>query len=125
MKTSASLKRNNSSNICKKKICSLARSQDIFGDSFNMKLDSGDESIKTLSGSLCSLLLLMVTILYASLKFDILLTKKDVRIVTAVEDMYFSDTDEFDYSDGLNIAASLWTGSEESLDLTYGELVFV
>ena len=89
-----------------------------------MKLDSGDESIKTLTGSLCSILLLMVTIFYASLKFDILMRRKDIRIVSAVEDMYFSDTDKFDYSDGLNIAAGLWSGSGESLDPTYGELVF-
>ena len=90
-----------------------------------MKLDSGDESMKTLTGSLCSILLLMVTIFYASLKFDILMAKKEVRIVSAVEDMYFSDTDQLDYSDGMNIAAGFWTGSDELLDPSYGELIFV
>ena len=89
-----------------------------------MKLDSGDESMKTLTGSLCSIFLLLVTIFYASLKFDILMAKKDIKIVTVVEDMYFSDTDEFDYSDGLNIAFGFWTGSDEELDPTYGEFFF-
>ena len=52
------------------------------------------------------------------------MTKKDIKIVSAVEDMYYSDTDEFTYSDGLNIAAAFWSGLGKSLDPAYGELVF-
>ena len=43
------------------------------------------------------------------------MAKKDGRIVTAFEYIYFSDTDEFGYSDGLNIAARFRKGSDELL----------
>ena len=51
-----------------------------------MKIDSGDDKIKTVLGSLCSIILLGVTAFYGYLKFDVLREKKDVNILSSVED---------------------------------------
>lgn len=91
-----------------------------------MKLESDSDSIKTVVGSLCSIVLLMVTIFYAYLKFDVLMEKKDVNVLSTVKDLYFDDTDQFHYSNGLNIAVAFTaydSVQEPILDPTFGELV--
>ena len=80
-------------NVCYQKLFSLVSSQDMFGESFTMKLESDSDSIKTVFGSLCSIILLMVTLFYAYLKLDVLMEKKDVNVLSTVKDLYFDDTD--------------------------------
>ena len=58
---------------------------------------------------------------------DVFLARKDVDILSAVNDLLFTDDDIFSYKNGLNIAVAFTAyDSEESwiLDETYGELVF-
>lgn len=93
-----------------------------------MKLDNeGDDSLNSIMGALCSILLTFVVCIYSYQKFDVFLAKKDVDILSAVNDLYFTDEDTFSYKNGLNVAVAFTAyDAEESwiLDETYGELIF-
>jgi len=51
------------------KICgaikSTIHSQDMFGESVSQKIDGGDDAVRTGLGSCCSIMLLLITLLYA------------------------------------------------------------
>ena len=99
----------------------------MFAESFSMRLTDADESLKSFMGSACSLLLLSVTLIYAYFKFEVLLHKKDVNILSAVKDLHYDDDFIFDYSKGIRIAIALTAFDDERdwiLDPSYGELVF-
>lgn len=100
----------------------------MFGEGFSIKLDDGDATLKSWMGTCCSLLLLTITGLYAYLKFDVFITKKEVSILSATQDLFFTDDDQFSYETGsLNIAAAFTSFNSETeleLDPTYGELFF-
>ena len=66
---------------------------DKFSEEYRMKLDgkSGAKSLPTCTGSLCSLLLFIILINYTILKMDVLLQKKDVDILSAVNENYHTD----------------------------------
>lgn len=92
-----------------------------------MKLDRGEDSIKSLMGSFCSIILTIIILTYAIQKLDVFLGKKDVDILSTVNDLHFTDDDVFSYENGLNIAVAFTAyDSEEKwiLDPTYGELIF-
>lgn len=57
-------------------------------------------------GSICSIILLLITVFYAYLKFDVLRNKKDVNVLSTIKDSYFTDDDHFSYEQGLNIAVA-------------------
>ena len=90
-----------------------------------MKLESDSDELKTVMGSLCSILLLCITLFYAYLKFDVLMYKKDIKILQTVHDLFFTDDDKFSYAEGMNIAVALTaydSVTEPILDPTIGEL---
>ena len=97
-----------------------------------MKLDPGNgESLRSICGSLLSFILIAVVLLFSYLKADVLWNKKDVDVLSTVNDNYFTpDTPGYiiDYkTNGFNIAAAFTaydSETEEILDPTYGELVF-
>ena len=47
------------------KLKEFIKDRDLFGESYRMKLDNGENEVKSLMGSLCSLLLTVVICLYA------------------------------------------------------------
>ena len=47
------------------KLKEFIKDRDLFGESYRMKLDDGEEEVKSFMGSLCSLLLTVVICLYA------------------------------------------------------------
>ena len=93
-----------------------------------MKIDNeGESHLRSYMGAFCSILLIFVVLIYSYQKFDVFLARKDVDILSAVNDFHFTDDDIFSYKNGLNIAVAFTAyDSEESwiLDETYGELVF-
>lgn len=93
-----------------------------------MKLDNdGDDTLKSLMGALCSIILTIVVLLYTYQKLDVFLAKKDVDILSTINDLHWTDDDIFSYENGLNIAVAFTAyDSEEKwiLDETYGELIF-
>ena len=108
------------------KLYGVCRSQDSFGESYSMKLEDGNDKLQTVMGSLCSIILLLITLFYAYLKFDVLRNKKDVNVLSTIKDSFFTDADHFSYKEGLNIAVAFTAYDNERnpiLDPTIGELV--
>ena len=89
--------------------------------------DAGGQTYGSIMGAICSIILLLITAFYAYLKLMVLIEKTDVNILSSELDMYFSDTDEFTYANGLNIAVAFTAYDQETewiLTPEYGELVF-
>ena len=103
------------------------RDQDIFGERFMMKIDGRFSKMSSWLGASCTLMILIVIVLYAYLKAWILLQRKDVNIVQIMHDSHHSAEMQFNFDNGLNFAAA-FTGydneMERILDPSYGELVF-
>ena len=75
-----------------------------------------------------SLLLIGVVILFAYLKADVLINRKDVDVLSTINDNFYTPDDVIDFSNGLNIAAAFLrfdSDPEPTLDPTYGELAFM
>ena len=92
-----------------------------------MNLDEGEQDIKSLMGSLCSVILLAITVLYSFQKAEILISKKDVDILSTINDDTYTSEDVFSYKNGFNVAVAFTSFNSErewELDPTYGSLVF-
>ena len=124
---SSSLTRSQVQDLGKKDIGSYITRSDLFGTQFRMRLDAGKQSLNSIGGTLMSLLLVATLIFYAQLKFDVLINKKDVDVLSSIYENVFTADDEFGYQNGFNVAAAFTaydSGTEYILDETYGELVF-
>lgn len=60
-----------------------------------------------MTGAFCSLVLTIILIVYAYLKIDVLIEKKDVDIMRTVNDYHFADDEVFGYEEGFNVAVAL------------------
>ena len=96
-----------------KKTGQYLKSYDSFGETFKMKLDQGQSSLKSVMGTVLSFIYFTIVIGYTVQKFDILISRKDVDIALAVRDNYFGDDDAFKGSAGFNVAIALTSFSEE------------
>ena len=86
------------------------------GESFSMRLDSkGSSSLATGAGAFFSFLLLLMTATYGLNKFEILLRRKDVDILSTIQDSYFDVESTFGAAQGFNFAVGL-LGQREPLD---------
>ena len=107
---------------------SKIKDQDTFGQSPQWKFAKGQEDIKSFCGSILSLIILALTILYAWMKVDILLNKKDVNILSTINDQFYSANDIFNFTEhGFNLAVAFTaydSNPEPILDPTYGEIQF-
>ena len=88
------------------------RSLDIFGESYAQKLEGDETVIQSYFGSICSVLIAVMTILYALQKLDVIISKKDVDILSTVKEGFFDQDYVFSYKNRLNIAAA-FTGYDE------------
>ena len=93
-----------------------------------MKIDKSNEDLKTQFGSLLTILVYVIVIIYTYIKIDVLLQKKDVDIMsTTMIDSISSDFIANNEEIGLNLAIAFTDYSEQTepiLDKSYGELVF-
>ena len=80
------------------------KAQDSFGESFAMKLDEGKTHIASYGGALLSLILTFTILVYTYQKFDVFMAKKDVDILSTINDGAFDADFVFDYDSGLNFA---------------------
>ena len=99
----------------------------MFSERFRMKLDDGKDSVQTITGALCSLFIVALVLLYSYLKLDILLHRKDVDVLSTTKDFEISESENFTYDNGFNIAVGFIAYDNESgqeLDRSYGEIVF-
>ena len=93
-----------------------------------MKLDEGSDSIRSLMGSLCSILLTFLMITYAYQKMDILIARKDVDVLSTINDQHFTDDDIFSAKNGFRVAVAFTTYNNDplwELDPTYATLRFL
>ena len=67
------------------------KSTDLFSERFRMRLDDGEASISTVTGALCSLLIVILLVLYFYLKLDVLVYRKDVDVLSTLKDYQFDD----------------------------------
>lgn len=82
--------------------------------------------MKTCMGTFCTLVWVSIIVIFAAQKTDILINKKKVSILSTTKDLFYSDSDEFTFKDGLNIAVGFTefdNNREWSLDPRMGELV--
>ena len=92
-----------------------------------MKFDGGKSSVSTCSGTLLSFILFFIFIGYTAEKLQAFVLKTNANIFIAISQEHFEDTEIFDSSQNLSIAASLISFDSEvdiHLDPTYGELIF-
>lgn len=71
-----------------------------------MKLDEGSDSIKSLMGSICSILLTVLMVTYGYQKMDVLVSRKDVDVLSTVNDLHFTDDDVFSAKNGFRVAVA-------------------
>ena len=65
---------------------------DKFGEGYQMKVDGGKvTALPTLAGTFCSVLLIIIVIGYTVMKIDVLLGKKDIDILMAVNESFLDD----------------------------------
>ena len=65
--------------------------------------------------------------MYATQKLDVLISKKDVDILSTVKESYFDDKDIFSHRNGLNVAVAFTAYDNERewiLDPSFGSLIF-
>ena len=92
-----------------------------------MRLGKDSSQITSYMGSCISLALVFILALYAYQKADVLVGRKDVDVLSTVNDLAFTPDDIFDYSKGFNLAVAFTaydSNPEPILDPTIGELVF-
>ena len=92
-----------------------------------MKIDAGSDSIKSLMGSLCSILLTILILTYAYQKMDVLIARKDVDILSTTNDKHWTDDDIFSTKNGLRVAIAFTSYNNEEeweLDPAYASLSF-
>ena len=90
-----------------------------------MKLEDESHVLHSYAGSLCTLLMFCVTILYALQKFIVLVERKDVDVLSTTLDSFFDEHHIFNYKNGFNIAAAFTSFNNEAeweLDPSYGSL---
>ena len=83
--------------------------------------------MKTSVGSLISIFVFVIVFMYAYIKFDVWIKKKDVDIMATKLADYLPYEYIFDYDQGLNLAiafTSFDNNPEPILDKSYGELIF-
>ena len=95
---------------------------------FRMKIDAGHGDLRSVVGAICSCMVFLLVLIFALYKFDVFYSKKDVDILSTINDNYFTPDHVISYKNGFNIAAAFTafdSGMEEILDPTVGELVFM
>lgn len=92
-----------------------------------MKLDGETDVLQTYSGSLCTLLILAVSVLYTVQKSFVLIERKDVDVLSTTLDSFFDENYVFNYQNGFNVAVAFsgfTNEAEYELDPSYGKLTF-
>ena len=103
------------------------KSYDMFSERFRMRLDDGEDHVSSFSGAVCTVIMLLGVVLYAYLKLDVLLNKKDVTLLARTDEFEYMDIDNITHANGFNIAVGFTSYDNSTawqLDSTYGELVF-
>ena len=84
--------------------------------------------VNSICGSVCTCILVAFVAWYTYLKIEVLIHRKDVDVLSAINEYHYEEDHKFDYvSNGFNIAAAFTaydTDTDWILDPRYGELTF-
>ena len=109
------------------KTCNKLLSWDQFGNQYQMTLAEGVVSLPTSMGAFMTIFLMIVLFCFTILKTYNMILRKDVNISSTINENVYSDSDVFDYSQGLYFAVA-FTGYDNEreimLDPSIGELEF-
>ena len=78
-------------------------------------------------GSMCSILLTALMLMYGYQKMDVLVSRKDVDVLSTVNDLHFTENDVFAAKNGFRVAVAFSAYNNEQvweLDPTYATLEF-
>ena len=78
----------------KQKMLSIDR----FGEEFLMKFDGGRKKLQTCTGTFMSILMLIILVIYTMLKVDVLISKNQVDIISAINEDHFDENLTFSSS---------------------------
>ena len=94
-----------------------------------MRIDANKVALNSYMGSFLSFILFCLVVIFTYLKADVLIQKKDVDVLSTVNDRHFTPEDKINYKkDSFYIAAAFTAFDSETeyiLDPSYGELVFM
>ena len=111
------------SDLCKKRTLQV----DMFGQAYETRISDDEQELKSLKGSLFTILVLLLIAIFSYRKFNIFLTRKDAETSQHVRVNNLDEKEKFSYKDGFNIAVGLTSfddNTEWELDPSYGELRF-
>ena len=106
-------------------VSKAVKGQDMFGQEYQMKLEEDEIQVKSGLGTICSLILLVITAGYGYQKFGVFWDKTDVSIMQSSVDLFFTDDDQYNWKMGLNVAVAFTAYDSEKewiLDPSYGKL---
>ena len=110
----------------RKTLSTNLKGQDCFGSTYRMNINETEKHLSSYPGACCSLLLAIVTPIYALQKGGILMERSDFDVKQSLREQFYTDADVFSYQNGFNIAVGLTAYDNEKewiLDPTYGELI--
>ena len=67
---------------------------DRFGQSFTMKFEGGKTELKSMTGAILSILLIIILLSYTALKVDNLIRRRQVDIISAINEDFYEDDDQ-------------------------------
>ena len=104
----------------------MFRSLDLFSKNFSMRLDNGEDSLRTIGGACCSALVVILTLFFGVMKMHELISRDDVDVLSTVQEKAFGKFDNFTHDNGLDFAfgfSSFGANPDWELDPSFGELV--
>ena len=79
-------------------------SLDKFGSAFGLRIDEGEQELKTKMGASCTIMVFFLTMVYAGYRASILQAKSDVEVQASIQRNYYDDSFTFGAAQGFNIA---------------------
>lgn len=98
---------------------------DSYGRPFLFMLPNHNQRYKSILGSMCTVFILSIVLIYAIYKYELLVDKEESRIQKTLQENYFGEDTKFTSTDGFNVAFALssYTNKEQFyIDNSYGRL---
>ena len=97
---------------------------DMYGRPFYFMLPNKQQKYKSIVGSLCTVFILSIVLIYAIYKLELLIAKEEARIQSNVEDFYYDSSFSVDRERGFNMAFSLQSNSGASQSESFDDETF-
>lgn len=84
-------------------------------------------SVNSRCGSFCTFSVIILVVWYSYIKMEVLLLRKDVSTISAINEYHYSEDYKFSYKQGINVAVAFTAYDDETewiLDPSYGTLEY-